>query len=242
MRGKSAAIVCDLETARKLMPSYPIGTKRQVMDDGYYAAFNRNNVTLVDLREEPIAAITETGVPTESSQRDLDTLIYATGFDAITGALQRINLRGRNGLSLNDCWAERFNSYLGLTIPNFPNLFLIHGPESPCVLFNMPLGGEQQGDWFRDCIVHLRERGLGAIEPAPGVDREWALEVEAAAADSLFPHRESWSTGCNIPGKHRQFAVHLGGPDYFARIAVVAEEGYVGFATEPEAARAASAA
>jgi len=232
VRGKIRETVKDADTARKLMPSYLIGTKRQVMDEGYYEAFNRDNVSLVDLREDPILEITATGVRTESGEHALDMLVFATGFDAITGALQSINPRGRGGVSLTERWAARFNSYLGVTIPGFPNLFMIHGPESPCVLFNMPLGAEMESDWIRDCILYLREHRLGAIEPAAGVDVAWAREVEEVANTTLYPETDSWYTGSNIPGKHRQFAVHMGGPNYFATLTRVAEQGYAGFVTE----------
>ena len=174
------------------MPSYLIATKRQVMDEGYYDSFNRDNVCLVDLREDPILEITADGIRTQSGHHPLDMLLFATGFDAITGALQNINPRGRGGVKLTERWAARFNSYLGLTIPGLPNLFMIHGPESPCVLYNMPLGAERQGDWIRECILHMRQHGIGAIEPAPGVDRAWSKEVEDVANLSLYPQTESW--------------------------------------------------
>ncbi len=234
VRDKIRQTVKDPETARKLLPSYLIATKRQVMDEGYYAAFNRDNVSLVDLREDPIIEITADGVRTQSGHHPLDMLIFATGFDAITGALQNINPRGRGGVSLAERWAKRFNSWLGLTIPGMPNLFMIHGPESPCVLYNMPLGAERQSDWIRECILHMRKHGIGAIEPAPGVDLIWSKEVETVGNMSLYPQTESWYTGSNIPGKHRQFAVHLGGPAYYSRIFEAAERGYEGFVTEPE--------
>ncbi|MBI2799466.1 MAG: NAD(P)/FAD-dependent oxidoreductase [Gammaproteobacteria bacterium] len=240
VRDKIRSAVQNPEIARKLLPSYLIATKRQVMDEGYYETFNRDNVNLVDLREDPIIEITADGVRTQSGHHWLDMLIFATGFDAITGALQKINPRGRSGVPLTERWAARFNSYLGVTIPNMPNLFMIHGPESPCVLFNMPLGAELQGDWIRECILHLRKHGIGSIEPAPGVDLAWAKEVEEVANLSLFPRTESWYTGSNIAGKHRQFAVHLGGPAYFARLREVAERGYEGFITEPERSVAAA--
>ena len=180
VREKIRQTVKDPETARKLMPSYLIATKRPVMDEGYYETFNRANVSLVDLREDPLVEITPDGVRTASAHHPLDMLIYATGFDAITGALQKINPRGRGGVPLTERWAERFNSWLGLTIPGMPNLFMIHGPESPCVLYNMPLGAERQTDWIRDCILHLRQHGIGTIEPAPGVDLQWSREVESS--------------------------------------------------------------
>ena len=234
VREKIRAQVRDPEIARKLMPDYLLGTKRQIMDEGYYETFNQTNVTLVDLRDDPIVEITPGGVRTQSGEHALDMLIFATGFDAITGALQRLNPRGRNGVALQEQWAERFNTYLGVTIPNFPNLFMIHGPESPCVLFNMPLGAELEGDWIRDCVRYLREHRLAAIEPAPGVEHAWGQQVEEVASHTLFPLTSSWYTGGNIPGKHRQFAVHLGGPDYFASLSRVAAQGYAGFVLEAE--------
>jgi cation diffusion facilitator CzcD-associated flavoprotein CzcO len=240
VREKIRQTVKDPDVARKLMPSYLIATKRQVMDEGYYEAFNRDNVSLVDLREDPIVEITPTGVRTHSGEHPLDMLVFATGFDAITGALQKINPRGRGGVSLAECWKERFNSWLGLTIPRMPNLFMIHGPESPCVLYNMPLGAERQTDWIRDCILNMRKHGIGAIEPAPGVDVGWSREVAEVANMSLYPQTESWYVGANIPGKHRQFAVHLGGPAYYARIKEAADKGYEGFVMEPERSEAAA--
>ncbi|MBK8958098.1 MAG: NAD(P)/FAD-dependent oxidoreductase [Proteobacteria bacterium] len=240
VREKIRQTVKDPDVARKLMPSYLIATKRQVMDEGYYEAFNRDNVSLVDLREDPIVEITPTGVRTQSGEHPLDMLVFATGFDAITGALQKINPRGRGGVSLAECWKERFNSWLGLTIPRMPNLFMIHGPESPCVLYNMPLGAERQTDWIRDCILNMRKHGIGAIEPAPGVDVGWSREVAEVANMSLYPQTESWYVGANIPGKHRQFAVHLGGPAYYARIKEAADKGYEGFVMEPERSEAAA--
>jgi cation diffusion facilitator CzcD-associated flavoprotein CzcO len=240
VRDKIRQIVKDPETARKLLPSYLIATKRQVMDEGYYDAFNRDNVSLVDLREDPILEITADGVRTESGHHPLDMLIFATGFDAITGALQKINPVGRGGVTLAERWKERFNSWLGLTIPGMPNLFMIHGPESPCVLYNMPLGAERQMDWIRNCIEHLRHNGIGAIEPAPGVDVAWSKEVSEVANTTLYTKTESWYTGANIPGKHRQFAVHLGGPAYYTRIQEAADKGYEGFVTEPERGAAAA--
>jgi cation diffusion facilitator CzcD-associated flavoprotein CzcO len=233
VRDKIRAIVKNPDTARKLLPNYLVGTKRQILDDGYYATFNRDNVTLVDLREDPIVEFYPGGVRTKSGDHPLDMLILATGFDAITGTLQRLNPRGRGGVSLNECWKARFNSYLGITIPGFPNLFMVHGPESPGVLFNMPLGAELENDWIRDCILHLRAQHQGAIEPAPGVDVAWGEEVASHAHQTLFEQTESWYTGANIAGKHRQFAVHVAGPQYFAKLTEIAAAGYPGFVFEP---------
>ncbi len=241
VREKIRETVKDPVTAEKLLPNYLIATKRQVQDEGYYETFNRDNVSLVDLRADPIVEITEHGIRTKEGDHALDMIVFATGFDAITGALERINPVGRGGIDLKQRWARRFNSYLGMTIPGFPNLFMIHGPESPCVLFNMPLGGELESDWIRDCIVYLRNNKLGAIEPAPGVDIAWSREVEDAANETLFPQTESWYTGANIEGKHRQFAVHMGGPAYFENLTRIAQAGYPGLVTEPESTELASA-
>ena len=233
VRSKIGQIVRDPTTARKLMPDYLIGTKRQILDSGYYETYNRDNMTLVDLREDPIETITPGGVHTASGEHPLDMLILATGYDAITGALQNLNPRGRGGVTLKEAWAERFSTYLGMAIRGFPNLFMIHGPETPSVLFNMPLGAELEAEWIRDCIRYLRAHGLGAIEPAAGVEAAWGQEVAQVASHTLFPLTESWYTGANIPGKHRQFAVHLGGPQYFKRLADVAARDYEGFVLEP---------
>ena len=233
VREKIRSIVKNPDTAQKLLPNYLLGTKRQILDDGYYDTFNRDNVTLVDLREDPIIEFYPGGVRTKSGDHLLDTLVLATGFDAITGSLQRLNPRGRGGVSLNERWKARFNSYLGITIPGFPNLFMVHGPESPGVLFNMPLGAEIENDWIRDCILHARAQGSGAVEPAPGVDVAWGEEVAFHAHQTLFEQTESWYTGANIAGKHRQFAVHVAGPQYFAKLGEVAAQGYPGLVFEP---------
>lgn len=234
VRDKIRATVRDPAVVRKLLPDYYLGTKRQILDEGYYETFNRDNVTLIDLREDPMEAVTPGGVRTRSVEHPLDMLVLATGFDAITGALQRLNPRGRGGVSLKEKWADRFSTYLGIAIPGFPNLFMIHGPETPSVLFNMPLGAEMESEWIRDCIKYLRERRLAAIEPAPGVDEAWGREVAEVASGTLFPLTSSWYTGGNIPGKHRQFAVHLGGPGYFETLSKVAAKGYEGFVVEAQ--------
>ena len=242
VRDKIRTIVRNPETARKLLPNYLIGTKRQILDEGYYDTYNRENVRLVDLREDPIVEFYPGGVRTQSGEHPLDMLVLATGFDAITGTLQQLNPRGRDGVTLNECWKDRFNSYLGLTIPRFPNLFMIHGPESPGVLFHMPLGAEMESDWIRDCILHLRAHGQGAIEPAPGVDGDYGAEVATYARMTLFEQTDSWYTGANIPGKHRQFAVHVAGPQYFQKIREVAAAGFPGFVMEPATRRREAAA
>ncbi len=234
LRGKIRAIVRDPETARKLMPDYYVGTKRPLLDNGYFETFNRDNVTLIDLREDPIVKITPDGVRTAKGEHPLDMLVLATGFDAISGALLRINPKGRGGISLKDKWSTRFDSYLGVTIAGFPNFFMIHGPGSPSVLFNMPLGAELQSQWIGNCVRYLREHGLGAIEATPDAERSWDAEVAEIANRTLFPLTDSWYTGANIPGKPRQFCVHLGGPLYFQHLAEAAAAGFRGFVLEKE--------
>ncbi len=228
VRGKIRTTVKDQAVARKLLPDYILGTKRQILDTGYYATYNRDNVTLVDLREDPFQQFDATGVSTESGYHPLDMLVMATGYDAVTGALLKLNPVGRGGNTLKEAWKERFATYLGMMIPGYPNLFMIHGPESPCVLFNMPLGAELEAEWIRDCIVSLREKSQQTIEPASGAADSWGQEVADVASQTLFPLTDSWYNGSNIPGKHRQFAVHVGGADYFKRLTQVAENGYEG--------------
>jgi cation diffusion facilitator CzcD-associated flavoprotein CzcO len=235
VRDKIREIVHDEKVAEKLLPDYDIGAKRLILDSGYYETFNRDNVTLVDLRSDPIISVTPAGIRTRSGEQPLDMLILATGFDAIAGAMRRLNPRGRNGLALADKWADRFSTYLGLAVPGFPNLFMIHGPESPSVVWNMQLGAELEADWIRDCIRYMREHRLGAIEPEPGVEVAWGREVADIANRTLFPQNDSWYMGSNIPGKPRQFAMYLGGPEYFKRLAKVAAAGYEGFTLEPDA-------
>ena len=234
IRAKIREIVDDPATADKLMPDYILGTKRQVIDDGYFATYNRDNVELVDLRQDPIERMTAGGVTTQSGEHPLDILVLATGFDAVTGTLLRLNPQGRDGVHLADAWRERFYTYLGMAIPGFPNLFMVHGPQSPSVLFNMPYGGERESDWIRNCIAHMRDNNIASVEPAPGVDEAWAENVDQAAQKTLFHGTDSWYSGANIEGKHRQFIVHLGGQDYFNTLTEVAENGYEGFQFETE--------
>ena len=232
IRGKIRGIVKDPATAEKLLPAYILGTKRQVIDDGYFESYNRDNVELVDLRSDPIEKITARGITTKSGEHALDLLVLATGYDAITGKLLRLNPKGRGGVDLATAWSKRFFTYLGIAIPGFPNLFMVHGPQSPSVLYNMPYGGEMEGDWIRDCIAYLRDKDMASIEPAAGVDEAWAENVEQAAKQTLFHGTDSWYSGANIEGKHRQFMVHLGGPEYFKHLEQIAERNYAGFVLE----------
>ncbi|MBV1876543.1 MAG: NAD(P)/FAD-dependent oxidoreductase [Pseudomonadales bacterium] len=239
IRCKIRETVHDPLVAEKLLPNYHLGTKRQVLDNDYYATYNRDNVNLIDLRTNPILSINPTSISTKNSTTDsldqhpLDMLILATGYDAITGAIQRLDPKGLDGISLSAQWSERFSTYLGMTIPNFPNLFMIHGPESPSVLFNMPLGAELQSDWIRDCIQHLKDNHQNTITASADAATAWSKEVENIASQTLYADTESWYTGANIPGKHRQFAVYLGGPAYYSKLADIAANDYPGFGLQP---------
>jgi cyclohexanone monooxygenase len=172
-------------------------------------------------------------VCTRSGEHPIDMLVLATGFDAISGSMLRLDPKGRGGVSLKERWKDRFHNYLGLTIGGFPNLFVIHGPGSPGVFYNMPLGAERQMSWIGDVIRHLRERGLGAVEPTPDSEEAWGNEVSAIANATLFPRTDSWWTGANIAGKPRYFSAYLVGSLYYQRLSDVANKGYAGFVFEP---------
>ncbi len=233
LQGKIREIVDDPDTAEKLIPDHFYGTKRPILDSGYYETYNRDNVTLVDLREDPIEEMTRAGVRTVMGEHPIDMLVLATGFDAISGSMLRLDPMGRGGIRLKEKWESRYHNYLGLMISDFPNLFMIHGPGTPGVLYLMPLGAELETEWIANCLRHMSERGLGAVEPTHEAELAWDEEVSALAEKTLFPRTDSWYTGANIPGKPRHFSVHVGGPAYFHRIAEIAEQGYEGFAFAP---------
>jgi len=232
LRTKIREIVHDPETADKLMPDHFYGTKRPVLDDGYYETYNRDNVTLVDLRKDPIERMTASGVQTATDEHPLDMLVLATGFDAITGSMLRLNPKGRGGRSLQEKWASRFDNCLGIMINGFPNLFMIHGPGSPGVLYLMPLGAELETTWIGNCMQHMTKRGMTEVEPTHEAELAWDGEVNELADKTLYKQTDSWYTGANIEGKPRHFSVHLGGPGYFHRITEIADAGYEGFVFE----------
>ncbi len=232
IRDKIREIVHDPETADKLMPDYFVMTKRPILDNGYFETFNRDNVTLVDLRDDPIERFTPTSVCTRKGEHPIDMLVLATGFDAISGSMLRLNPKGRGGVSLKERWSDRFHNYLGLTIGGFPNLFMIHGPGSPGVFYNMPLGAERQMEWIGNFMRHLREQGIGAVEPTAGSEEAWSSEVSGIANATLFPRTDSWWTGANIPGKPRYFSAYLGGSLYYYRLSEIAAKDYEGFVFE----------
>jgi cyclohexanone monooxygenase len=226
-------LVKDPETAEILCPTtYGLGCKRQVLDRDYYDTFNRENVTLVDVLADPIEAITETGLRTRERAYEFDVLVYATGFDAMTGALLRANITGRNGIRLHDKWADGPVMYLGLALSDCPNLFTVTGPGSPSVLCNMLVAIEQHVNWIGDCIDFMREHGHERIEALPEAESEWVAHVNAVAEGTMYtaPSCNSWYLGANIPGKPRIFMPYVGGyPKYRERCEQVAANDYEGF-------------
>jgi cation diffusion facilitator CzcD-associated flavoprotein CzcO len=237
VRGKIREIVRDPETAEKLAPkSFPIGTKRMCVDTDYYATFNRENVSLVDLRDEPIETIAPTGVRTAKALYEVDAIVYAIGFDAMTGALAQIDIRGRGGQALKDRWAAGPRTYLGLMIAGFPNLFIVTGPGSPSVLANMAVAIEQHVEWISDCIAWMGERQMGAIEATQAAQDEWVAHVNEVAEGTLFPLANSWYMGANVPGKPRVFMPYIGGfPVYRDKCNEVAANGYEGCVVSSDA-------
>lgn len=228
-----ARIVKDPETAASLVPDHPFGCKRPIIDQGYYETFNRDNVTLVDLRKGAIREVTPAGIRTEFESYDLDVIVYATGFDAMTGALSRIDIQGRDGLSLGEFWAREGSlSYLGLAIAGFPNLFTVQGPGSPSAATNFVTALEQHVEWISDCIVYLRANGIRTIEAAASVQQEWIDHATSLVAPTVLVHPScnSWYNGGNVPGKKRMYMGYIGGiPEYRRRCDEVAAGGYTGF-------------
>ena len=229
--GKIRETVKDPRTADILTPkTYPFATKRLCVDTHYWATFNRSNVTLVDAAATPIEAITPSGLRTTERAFKFDAIVYAIGFDAMTGPLLRVDIRGRGGLALADVWAEGPKSYLGLMIAGFPNLFTVTGPGSPSVLSNMVVSIEQHVDWISDCLADLRDRRLGVIEATAPAQEAWVAHVNEAADATLYPQANSWYMGANIPGKPRVFMPYVGGVGpYREKCDEVAANGYEGF-------------
>ena len=231
VRKKIAGIVEDVDTATKLTPLHPIGCKRLVIDTDYYATFNRPTVDLVDVFDDPIIAIRPDGLETESGLHELDVLIFATGFDAMTGSLLRMNITGRSALSLADAWAAGPVNYLGLAVPGFPNLFTVTGPGSPSVLANMIVAIEQHVEWIADCLAWLDAAGCETIEAQSDAATDWVAHVNGVADQTIYPSCNSWYLGANVPGKPRVFMPLLGYPQYKRRCDEVAAAGYDGFTT-----------
>jgi cyclohexanone monooxygenase len=231
-RRKIRAIVHDPAVAELLSPRHFIGMKRTCVDTGYYETYNRPNVELVDIRSTPIEAITPRGIRTAAGEYEVDAIVFAIGFDAMTGALLDIDIRGAGGRALREHWADGPRTYLGLAIAGFPNLFTVTGPGSPGVLSNMALSIEQHVDWITDCLTWMRVEGVTRIDATPAAEAAWVEHVNDLAEETLYTRSASWYMGSNIPGKPRVFMPYVGGCGrYRRRCDEVAAGGYAGFTT-----------
>ena len=229
VRGQITKVVVDPTTAQLLTPNNTIACKRPCLDTNYYETFNLNHVELIDISSSGVEEITPEGLKAAGRNFELDALIFATGFDAMTGALLNMNITGKGGKSLDEAWTAGPRTYLGLGIPDFPNLFTVTGPGSPSVLTNMIMAIEQHVEWIRDCLVALRQEGLETIEASPEAADLWVDHVNTIADQTLYPTCNSWYLGANIPGKTRVFMPLIGYPPYAERCQQVAEENYAGF-------------
>ena len=229
LRKKIRDIVKNKETADLLSPKTPVSCKRLCVDTGYYATYNRSNVTLVDINSNPITDLRPDGIVMGDKIQELDSLIIATGFDAMTGSIMNINIRGRNGVSIQEKWANGPATYLGLATSDFPNLFMITGPGSPSVLSNMVPSIEQHVNWVSQCINYLRNKNYNRIEAEQNAENAWMDEVLKISNASIYPHCQSWYLGSNIEGKKQVFTAYLGVPGYIAECEKVVKEQYSGF-------------
>jgi cyclohexanone monooxygenase len=229
VRHKIRSIVKDPATAELLMPTQVIGCKRLCLDTGYYETFNRDNVSLVAVDTHPIERITEHGLVVNGVEHTFDVLVYATGFDAMTGSLLKIDIRGRNGVSLADAWHAGPVTYLGVNTAGFPNMFMVSGPGSPSVLTNMIMSIEQHVEWITDCIDHMSKNKLSVIETTEQSQAGWVAFVNAVADMTLYPSCNSWYLGANVPGKPRVFMPLIGFPTYVEKCNEVVRNGYEGF-------------
>ena len=237
VQGKIHEIVKNPQVAERLTPSdHPFATKRLCLDTDYYETFNRPNVELVDMRATPIERITTRGVKTSDKEYPFDLIVFATGFDAMTGPLLALNIQGVDGILLKDAWKEGPSSYLGLMLAGFPNLFTVNGPGSPSVLANMIPTIEHHVDWIADCISYLRGHNMASIEATPEAQAAWADTVRDVANMTLFPRAKSWYMGDNVPGKPRVFLAYVGGlSTYINRCSEIVSAGYAGFHLTPAA-------
>jgi cyclohexanone monooxygenase len=236
VRAKIREIVRDPQVAERLIPrGFPIGAKRPCIDTDYFDTYNRDNVTLVDVNATPIEEIMPTGIRTTAGRHELDCIVFATGFDAMTGALLAIDIRGRDGLRLRDKWVAGPRTYLGVATAGFPNMFTITGPGSPSVISNMVMSIEQHVEWIGDHVEFMRSRGLKGSEADVSAEDRWVEQVREVADRTLFPKAtNSWYLGANIPGKPRVFMPYVGGVGPYRQIcADVAASGYEGFCFTP---------
>jgi len=231
IRNQIRSIVKDPETAEALCPKdYPVGTKRPCLDTNYYQTFNKPNVRLVDLRKTPITEITPKGIKVGGEEIEVDAIVYATGFDAMTGSFTRVDIRGTGGAKLADEWADGPRTYLGVAMAGFPNFWAVTGPQSPSVLSNMMVSIEQHVDWITDCLVYLRDKGLHTIEATPEAQDAWVEHSNEIGNQTLYPLANSWYMGANVPGKPRVFLPYIGGcGPYREKCDEVAAKGYEGF-------------
>jgi len=234
VRAKIRGIVHDPEVAELLTPRQVIGGKRLCVDTGYYETFNRPNVKLVDVGRQPIERITPGGIRSGGRDYELDCIVFATGFDAMTGTLLKMDIRGRSGLTLRERWHAGPRTYLGLGVAGFPNLFTISGPGSPSVLTNMLVSIEQHVDWIAECLAWMQERGCRVVEATERAQDAWVEHVNAVADKTLYPNCNSWYLGANVPGKTRVFMPLIGFPGYVRKCDEVKAAGYEGFVFEPE--------
>ncbi|MFM7417283.1 MAG: flavin-containing monooxygenase, partial [Alphaproteobacteria bacterium] len=231
VRAKIRETVKDLATAEKLCPrNHPIGTKRICVDTHYFETYNRPNVTLIDLHEAPITRMTATGIEAGGALHEFDDIVFATGFDAMTGALLGVDIKGRAGESLNAKWEAGPRTLLGIMTAGFPNMFMITGPGSPSVLSNMIVSIEQHVDWIMDCLAGMQAKGNATIEADRDAEDHWVEEVNTVAHRTLYPRAASWYMGANVPGKPRLFMPYVGGVgNYRVLCDEIAADGYRGF-------------
>ena len=229
-RSRINEVINDKKVADLLTPDEEFGCKRLCSGAGFYEMFNRDNVTLVDVKNSGIERFTPTGLQAEGINYDLDVIIYATGFDAMTGGVTRIKITGKGGQTIQQKWAEGPKTFIGLTISGFPNMFNMVSAGSPSVLATMVTGAEQHGDWIGDCLDYMRKNGKTVLEPTPEAEAEWSAEVKRAGDKSLRTNCDSWYVGTNVEGKARAFAPYIGGwPPYVAKCDTEAKSGYQSF-------------
>ncbi|MCL4164902.1 UNVERIFIED_CONTAM: hypothetical protein GTU68_006696 [Idotea baltica] len=229
VRNKIREIVDDPVVAEKLCPTTVLGCKRLCADTGYFATYNRPNVSLVDISEQPIEAITTTGVQVGGEVHELDSLVFATGFDAMTGSLLRCDIRGAQGLTLKDKWSAGPRTYLGLMSAGFPNFFMMTGPGSPSVLANMITGVEHHAQYISELVAWMDKQGHCAVDAGIAAEDAWVERVNMRASATLYPQCNSWYLGANVAGKPRVFMPYIGFPDYVEQLEGIAERGYEGF-------------
>jgi cyclohexanone monooxygenase len=229
VRRKIREIVADPAVADRLVPQVVIGCRRLCIDTDYYKSFNRPNVHLVDVRDEAVTGATERGIATSKGEYELDAIVMATGFDAMTGALLRVDIRGVGGMTIQDKWRDGPEVLLGIAVAGFPNMFMVNGPGSPSVLSNMIMAIEHHVEWIDECIAYARDHGHATVVADADAERAWASLVKEISDGYLYSRCNSWWSGTNIEGKPRVFMAYLGFPDYVERCRRIAESGYEGF-------------